>query len=118
MGVIKAMSNRTVRILGIQLAMTALLFASSCFGGIPVVENIDFTWQASAQNDVVFDATQLVNGKEITSFHWDFGDGESQTTTQDIVHHQYAAAGDYTVTLTGTEGQNSYTVTHTASASP
>jgi len=96
-----------------------LLLAASCTSGDGRADNIDFTWLAATGHDIVFDATQLVNGQEITSFHWDFGDGNNQTTTQDITHHQYAAAGDYMVTLTGTDAlSNEYEITHTVSASP
>jgi hypothetical protein len=107
--------------LALLLAIAAALVAISagCSGGKGPSGNIDFTWLASDQNDIVFDASQLVNGMEVTSFHWDFGDGNVQTTTQDVIHHQYAAAGDYTVTLTGTDNLgNVYTATHIASASP
>jgi hypothetical protein len=99
-------------------SVLAIMLLAACSPGSGPAANIDFTWLASAQNDVVFDATQLVDGEAITAFHWDFGDGGTQTTTQDVIHHQYAAAGDYTVVLTGDDALgNVYTVTHTASAS-
>lgn len=37
-----------------------------------------------------------------SSFHWDFGDGNSTTTTAYTVNHTYASDGNYTVTLTVT----------------
>ena len=36
----------------------------------------------------------------ITSYAWDFGDGETDTTTGATPSHTYAAAGTYVVTLT------------------
>jgi hypothetical protein len=112
------MQNAFRRLLPAVLSLVVLVLAAACSsGGTPA--NIEFTWLAGAQNDILFDATQLVDGQEITSFHWVFGDGSSQTTTQDTLHHQYAAAGNYTVTLTGTDAlDNEYTVTQVVSASP
>lgn len=37
-----------------------------------------------------------------TTYAWDFGDGNTSTTTSPV--HEYAAAGTYTVTLTATNG--------------
>ncbi len=39
-----------------------------------------------------------------TSYHWDFGDGNtSNTTTNGIITHTYATAGNYTVTIAATD---------------
>lgn len=48
----------------------------------------------------------------ITSWVWDFGDG--QTSTQQSPAHVYAAPGDYTVSLTVTNSYGPDTVTKTA----
>ena len=39
----------------------------------------------------------------IASYHWDFGDGTTQTTTTPATTHIYAAANSYSVTLTVTD---------------
>ena len=39
----------------------------------------------------------------VSSYHWDFGDGTSQTTTSTTTTHTYATANAYTVTLTVTD---------------
>lgn len=44
---------------------------------------------------------------EITSWSWDFGDG--QTSTVQNPQHSYAAAGNYTVSLTVTGGEGTDT---------
>jgi hypothetical protein len=108
------MVKTLVRSIVLALFLTSTIFLAACSPGSGgPAPAIDFTWQSSAQNDIVFDATQLVGGAEITSFHWDFGDGTSATTAADVTHHKYAAAGNYTVTLRGADGQgHTYTATH------
>jgi YVTN family beta-propeller protein len=39
----------------------------------------------------------------VASYHWDFGDGSSQTTASATTTHTYAVRGTYTVTLTVTD---------------
>jgi parallel beta-helix repeat protein len=39
----------------------------------------------------------------VTSYKWDFGDGNITTTTDDIITHLYSSAGIYTVNLTVTD---------------
>ena len=39
----------------------------------------------------------------VASYHWDFGDGTSQTTVSPTVTHTYATSNTYTVTLTVTD---------------
>jgi parallel beta-helix repeat protein len=49
---------------------------------------------------VTFDATgSYVPGGNYTSYVWDFGDGNTVTTTQPIVNHTYFSTGNYKVTL-------------------
>jgi hypothetical protein len=39
----------------------------------------------------------------IANYHWDFGDGSSQDTASPTTTHPYAAAGNYTISLTETD---------------
>ncbi len=59
---------------------------------------------------VVF--TNTSSGAEPLSFRWGFGDGVTSTLTNPT--HLYAAAGDYTVTLTATNPYGSDTAAHAA----
>ena len=43
---------------------------------------------------------------DVTSYAWDFGDGETDTTTGATPDHTYDAAGAYVVTLTVTDNDN------------
>jgi PKD repeat protein len=36
------------------------------------------------------------------SYHWNFGDGQTITSSNPVVNHTYTAAGSYVVTLTVT----------------
>ena len=74
-----------------------------------------FTAPANAclNDPVVFQDNSAPNGAAITSWLWDFGDG--QTSTQQNPSHAYAATGDYTVTLTVTNGNNCNSVPATKS---
>ena len=60
-----------------------------------------------------FTSTSTTNpsGQQITSFLWDFGDG--QTSTQQNPSHQYATAGSFHVTLTVSCGNGLCTSTKT-----
>lgn len=48
--------------------------------------------------------TVTESGSTGTSFLWDFGDGNTQTTTVKTVNHTYAAAGSFTPKVTPTVG--------------
>jgi RHS repeat-associated protein len=62
-----------------------------------------FTAEAFLWNNLTFDGTASYDpeGRPLTSWEWDFGDGV--TTTGAMVSHLYASAGDYIVTLTVTD---------------
>ncbi len=55
----------------------------------------------TAGGTTTFDGSQSYSGVDIASYSWDFGDGA--TAEGATVDHAYAAAGDYTVTLTVTD---------------
>lgn len=59
---------------------------------------------ATAGQAVSFDASAASDPDgTIASYHWDFGDGQSQTTTIPSTSHTYSAPGAVTVTLTVTD---------------
>ena len=56
---------------------------------------------APTDEPTLFDASpSVVPGAAIESYKWNFGDGHSTTTTVPSTTHTYAAAGNYSVTLT------------------
>ena len=62
-----------------------------------------FTAPACSGSDVQFTDLSMVNGSVITSWLWNFGDGNTQLVTapdNPNVSHTYANSGVYTVTLT------------------
>ena len=77
---------------------------SETFYGTGDALNAEFSGNFSA------DQTGLLDDDE-AEFTWDFGDGNTAEGLN--VLHSYAAAGDYTVTLTVTRGGVSDTTTHT-----
>ena len=59
-----------------------------------------------------FSATALGASGSV-SYAWDFGDGQTLTTTEPLVAHTYESAGNYTVTVVASDGVSapaSYTV--------
>jgi YVTN family beta-propeller protein len=57
-----------------------------------------------------FDASEsTVTYGSITSYRWNFGDGNASTTATPTVTHTYEAAGTYTVTLTETDSAGTST---------
>ena len=59
-------------------------------------------------NDVYFDDISVGQGSYITTWHWDFGDGNDTTIyfpDDPDVYHSYSAVGTYPVTLTVTSAQ-------------
>jgi YVTN family beta-propeller protein len=48
-------------------------------------------------------ASSASPGQTIASYHWDFGDGSTQTTSSATTNHTYAAVGSYHATLTVTD---------------
>jgi PKD repeat protein len=80
----------------------------------------NFSWSASNTREIFFDLTKSFSaseGQDITSYHLDFGDGESQDLGSEFDYnfakHTYKTAGKYEVTLTVT--LNNLTSTKTKS---
>jgi PKD repeat protein len=73
---------------------------------------------ATNQGLVAFTATTgggLGGGTTVSSFTWDFGDGQGATTTGGSTNHRYSAPGNYIATVVaraqnGTQGSNQVTV--------
>jgi PKD repeat protein len=97
-------SKSTVVPIGVALAITA-----------------DFTISPTSPKttDIIYfdgGSSKTPDGAAITSYRWDFGDGNSGTDR--VVAHQFAAPGTYTVRLTVTdEGGRTATTTKTVSVS-
>ena len=73
--------------------------------------NVDFTIQ---QDTLCYgdDARFYGSGKDITSWHWDFGNGDTSSYQNPV--YQYPAPGNYTVTLVVTDLKGcSNSVSHT-----
>ncbi len=85
-------------------------------GGAP---NVDFTWQSACAGTLTnfFADETVMNLGAVATFAWEFGDG-GISNLQDP-EHQYAAAGDYIVTLTiwDTAGCTN-TIDHLVSVAP
>jgi len=59
------------------------------------------TWET-----VTFDASHSnPNGGYIVSYKWDFGDGNSTTTSNPVISHHYTTFGTFNVTLTVTDSE-------------
>ena len=82
--------------------------------------NANFTFNTVCQgNPTQFTNTSTTNpaGQQITSYQWNFGDG--QTSTQQSPSHTYTNAGTSTVTLTiATGGHCTSTKTQTVTVTP
>lgn len=74
-------------------------------------EGLTVTLDGSASNDPD-------TGDSVTSWHWDFGDGTSQTSTSPRVTHTYPEARTYTATLTVTDTQGAASAPFTKNVLP
>jgi hypothetical protein len=62
-----------------------------------------FYYYERTSRTMIFDATSsYVPGGNYSSYTWDFGDGNTVTTTQSTMNHTYLSTGNYKVTLNTT----------------
>ncbi|HLC23505.1 MAG TPA: trypsin-like peptidase domain-containing protein, partial [Dehalococcoidia bacterium] len=111
----------------IRVSLKIALFVAVIFvlsgvvgcGGPPVAQ-----FQASAASgQAPFSVTFTNQSKNAAEFTWDFGDGETKTTTsaKESVYHEFKKAGSLTVKLTATQkgdGPQTSSVTTTVVVSP
>jgi len=71
----------------------------------PPVASFSYSPQNPVVNETItFDASASTDPDgNITSYEWDFGDGNVTNTTHEILNHSYSEAGSYEVTLTVTD---------------
>lgn len=68
------------------------------------VANANGTYSGGVNEEIIFDGSASFDHEGlITSYHWDFGDGN--TTTGIVVSHAYSQQGIYPVTLTVIDNQ-------------
>lgn len=86
----------------IELADTNIIeLAPGSLANPPVANFTCFPMPAIANSTVTFDASSSIAiSGNITSYAWDFGDGNIATTSNPVVTHIYALRGTYNVTLT------------------
>jgi PKD repeat protein len=70
----------------------------------PVVDNAPVNLDATGSSDNV----------AIITYHWDFGDGNSENSTIPSAVHTYTKPGSYKVTLTATDGAGNFNATSTS----
>ena len=71
----------------------------------PPVASFSYSPQNPVVNETItFDASASTDPDgNITSYEWNFGDGNVTSTTHEILNHSYSEAGSYEVTLTVTD---------------
>jgi PKD repeat protein len=83
-------------------------------GRVPTPPTANFTWSPTSPylgQTVTFNASlSTPNGGEITSYEWNFGDSNTTSTTNPIIHHVYAVTGNYTVVLNVTDNEGLWSV--------
>jgi DNA-binding beta-propeller fold protein YncE len=78
----------------LQVAVTPDQGPAAAFSAEPGLAGNASSFDASASSDP---------DGAVASYRWDFGDGQSETTTSATASHRYASPGEYAVTLTATD---------------
>jgi hypothetical protein len=68
--------------------------------GQPPVARVGGPYQTTEVTPTRLDAAAASDDYAIEWYYWDFGDGDSAVTADPWMHHAYAVAGEYTLTLT------------------
>jgi len=78
-----------------------------------------FEFEITDNNVLFIDLSEIVNEEEISTWEWDFGDGNNATNSFGFAEHAYEESGEYTASLTITNiyGQTGYEHTETFSIS-
>ena len=58
-----------------------------------------FTYETDASTVHFFDLSSEVNEQELRNYYWDFGDGQTLTTTEAYIEHVYDTSGTFGVEL-------------------
>lgn len=82
----------------------------------PPVASFTYSYAYYYTNDVYFDASGSMadSSTSIASYNWDFGDGNTTTTSYTQVDHVYYNTGTYTVQLTVTDATGQQSGAYTA----
>lgn len=87
----------------------------------PNTINLDFAINGNEENGCVPHTVNFINNSSgASTFFWDFGDGNTLNTTDNIdtVSHTFITPGTYTVTLHASNGCSDTTATETVNAYP
>lgn len=78
------------------------------WGPVPPIADFTYTPTAPTKSEsILFNASSSYDADgNITSYKWNFGDGNTTTTTDRTIRHSYANFGDYTVELMATDNTN------------
>jgi chitodextrinase len=72
----------------------------------PIASFIPSTPSPVVDEEITFNATSSYDPDgTITKYEWNFGDGNTNETTEPIISHSYVLAGEYTVNLTVTDDE-------------
>ncbi len=76
-----------------------------------------FEYEIFDNNVVFIDLSEVVNEEEISTWEWDFGDGNTTSNSFGFAEHTYDESADYTVSLTVTNVYGQTGFEHTESFS-
>lgn len=74
---------------------------------IPIANFMCSSSQPIVNETIIFNASGSYDpdGGNITSYEWDFGDGNITNRVEPVINHSYALVGDYIVNLTVTDDE-------------